>query len=514
MAQKLPLGLQDFGEIIRGGYKYIDKTRYVHQMCTSGKYFFLSRPRRFGKSITVAVLQELYRGSKELFKGLWIEDQWDWSRQAHPIVKLSFTALGFQQNGLQESLNYALDGLIKTHGLEPIQGNLTNKLAYLVTELATINKVVVLIDEYDAPIVGYLGEEIAKAYQNRELLKSFYSVLKDLDPYLELVFITGVSKFSKVGIFSGMNNLVDLTMNAQYSTMLGYTQMELEQGFSEEIENTATALKLNRQALLDKMRFWYNGYRFHTSAETVYNPVSINMFFNVQEFKNFWFETGTPSFLIKLLKKEGLYELELYPQGEQSFATFDLEDLNAFGLLYQTGYLTLKSRNEMGLYEMDYPNYEVKNAMTSFLLEAYGGLRRGEALPLIYKLEQLLQVRKVDQVMKQLQGMFKSITYQLHETYPEKFFHAAIHLLFTYMGLNIHSEVCTSDGRVDALVETASYIYIFEFKLDESAEKALAQIRKKEYYQAFWNTEKPVIGIGVNFLSETRNIGEWKEEEF
>ena len=168
----------------------------------------------------------------------------------------------------------------------------------------------------------------------------------------------------------------------------------------------------------------------------------------------------------------------------------------------------------MGLYEMDYPNYEVKNAMTGFLLEAYGGLRRGEALPLVYKLEQLLEARKVDQVMKQLQGMFKSITYQLHETYPEKFFHAAIHLLFTYMGLNIHSEVCTSDGRVDALVETASYIYIFEFKLDQSAEKALDQIRKKEYYQAFWNKEKPVIGIGVNFLSETRNIGEWKEEEF
>lgn len=514
MAKKLPLGLQDFGEIIRGGYKYIDKTRYVHQMCTSGKYFFLSRPRRFGKSITVAVLQELYKRNKELFTGLWIENEWDWDKAAQPIVKISFTALGFQQNGLQESLNYALDGLIKTHGLEPIQGNLTNKLSYLVTELAKINKVVLLIDEYDAPIVSYLGEEMAKAYQNRELLKSFYAVLKDLDPYLELVFITGVSKFSKVGIFSGLNNLVDLTMHAEYSSMLGYTQAELEQEFAEEIEIAGQKLQLDRAVLLEKMRFWYNGYRFHPDAETVYNPVSVNMFFNLKEFKNFWFETGTPSFLVKLLKKEGLYELELYPQGEQSFYTFDLEDINAFGLLYQTGYLTLKSRNDIGLYEMDYPNYEVKNAMISYLLETFSGMRKGDALPLVYKLEQLLQARKVDQVMKLLQGMFKSIPYQLHEAHPEKFFHAAIHLLFTYMGLNIHSEVCTSDGRADALVETAAYLYIFEFKLDESAEKALAQIRKKEYYQAFWNVGKPVIGIGVNFLSETRNIGEWKEEEF
>lgn len=514
MAKKLPLGLQDFGEIIRGGYKYIDKTRYVHQMCSSGKYFFLSRPRRFGKSITVAVLQELYKRNKELFAGLWIENEWDWDKAAHPIVKISFTALGFQQNGLQESLNYMLDFLIKEHGLEPTQGNLTNKLHYLVTQLANTNKVVLLIDEYDAPIVNYLGDEMAKAYENRALLKSFYAVLKDLDPYLEFVFITGVSKFSKVGIFSGLNNLVDLTMHAEYTSMLGYTQTELEQEFSEEIDIAGQKLQLDRVALLEKMRFWYNGYRFHPNAETMYNPVSINMFLNLKEFKNFWFETGTPGFLIKLLKKEGLYELDLYPQGEESFATFDLEELNTFGLLYQTGYLTLKSRNEMGLYEMDYPNYEVKNAMTSFLLEAYGGLRRGEALPLVYKLEQLLQARKVDQVIKQLQGMFKSIPYQLHENYPEKFFHAAIHLLFTYMGLNIHSEVCTSDGRADALVETASYLYIFEFKLDESAEKALEQIRKKEYYQAFWNKTKPVIGVGVNFLSETRNIGEWKEEEF
>jgi hypothetical protein len=512
MAKKLPLGLQDFREIIVGGYKYIDKTEYVHQMCTTGKYYFLSRPRRFGKSITLAVLQELYLGSQELFKGMWIEDKWDWSKK-HPVIRLSFTSLGFQQNGLVESLTYELDRQIREKGFSPVDGNITNKFSYLITQLAAIHKVVVLIDEYDAPIVHYLGKEIQQAYDNRELLKGFYTVLKDLDPYLEFVFITGVSKFSKVGVFSGLNNLTDLTMHPQYATMLGYTQEELEQNFVEELAAAGQKLQLTPEELLHKLRWWYNGYRFEEDAQTVYNPVSINNFFRLQKFENFWFETGTPSFLINLLKQARLYNFRLVPQGQQSFDTFDLEDLNIYGLLYQTGYLTIKSRNAFGLYELDYPNHEVEHAMNGYLLEAFGGMRKGDALPLIFKLETFFQQQKLDEVMHTLQGMFKTIPYSLHEKYPEKFFHAAIHLLFTYMGVTVHSEVCTSDGRIDALVETDTHIYIFEFKLDESAEVALTQIRQKQYYQAFWLKGKPLVGVGVNVSSATKNINGWQMEE-
>lgn len=512
MAQNLPLGLQDFRKIIENDFKYIDKTRYIYEMCRNSGAYFLSRPRRFGKSITLAVLQELYLGSQELFKGLWIADKWDWSRK-HPVIRISFSALGFQENGLQASLSFALDELIREHQIRAIQGNISNKFAHLIKQLAKKSKVVVLIDEYDAPIINYIGKAIDKAYENRELLKSFYTVLKDLDSHLQLVFITGVSKFSKVGIFSGMNNLTDLSMHPQYATMLGYTQQELESNFAEELSGSSQKLALSNPELLDKLRWWYNGYRFEEDAETVYNPVSINNFFNQNKFENFWFETGTPSFLINLLKQEGIFSFTNDPQPKQSFDTFELENLNVYGLLYQTGYLTIKSRNPFGLYELDYPNHEVEHAMNGYLFEAFSGLRHSEGLPLVFKIETLLRKQQLEQVMRILQGMFKDIPYQLHEHYPEKFFHAAIHLLFTYMGLSVHSEVCMADGRADAVVETPTHIYLFEFKLDQSADVALNQIRKKEYYQAFWQKGKPVMGVGVNFSSQTKNIQDWKVEE-
>ena len=511
MAQSLPLGLQDFRKIIENDLKYIDKTRYIYEMCRRPGAYFLSRPRRFGKSITLAVLQELYLGSRELFKGLWIEDQWDWDRK-YPVVRISFTALGFRENGLQASLSYALDELTRENQIPAIEGNISNKFTHLIKALAQKSKVVVLIDEYDAPIINYLGKEIDKAYENREILKSFYTVLKDLDPHLEFVFITGVSKFSKVGIFSGMNNLTDLSMHPQYATMLGYTQAELESNFAEELATAATQFNIPQTELLDQLRWWYNGYRFHLDAERVYNPVSVNNFFDRREFENFWFETGTPSFLINLLKQEGIYNFTDAPQPKQSFDTFELENLNVYGLLYQTGYLTIKSRNAFGLYELDYPNHEVERAMNGYLLEAFGGLRFGEGLPLVFKLETMLSNQQLDKAMQVLQGVFKGIPFQLHETYPEKFFHAALHLLFTYMGIQVHSEVCMADGRADAVVETPTQVYLFEFKLDQSPEVALKQIEQKQYHQAFWNKGKPVIGVGVNFSSGSKNIDGWKGE--
>lgn len=512
MSKKLPLGLQDFRKIIENDFKYIDKTEYIYRMVSKPGAYFLSRPRRFGKSITVAVLQELYSGSKELFKGLWIEDKWDWSRK-HPVIRLSFTSIGFQSLGLDAALNQELNNQAKALGITLENIGNANKFKELITKLATEGKVVILIDEYDAPIINYLGKEIEKAYQNRDLLKEFYTVLKDLDSAIEFVFLTGVSKFSKVGIFSGLNNLTDLTLQSDFATMLGYTQAELESNFAEEIDAVSIQLKMTRTELLDKMRLWYNGYRFEESAETVYNPVSCNLFFYERKFENFWFATGTPTFLINLLKQEGLYDIEHQEHAQLDFDSFDLEDLKAYGLLYQTGYLTIKSRNEFGLYELDYPNHEVKNSMYAYLLEAFGGVRKGQGLVVAVQLERAFYANDLEQVIRILQAMFKGLPHLLHEKYPEKFFHAAIHLLFKYMGLRVQSEVMMSDARADCVVETDVHVYILEFKLDKSAQVALEQIKLKKYHQAYWEKGKKMIGLGVNFSSETKNIEDWVAEE-
>jgi hypothetical protein len=512
MAKKLPLGFQDFGKIIGGDFKYIDKTEYVYKIASKSGVYFLSRPRRFGKSLTLSTLNELYSGRQELFKGLWIEDKWDWGRK-HPVLRISFTSIGYQTLGLERALDQELSQLATLFGVTLSTEGVAARFRELIQQLSAQHKVVVLIDEYDAPILNYLGKDIETAYQNRDLLRGFYAVLKDADPYLEFVFLTGVSKFSKVGIFSGLNNLFDLSMHPEYATMMGYTQAELENNFAEEIDLTAKALQLSTTELLDKIRHWYNGYRFEENAETVYNPVSTNTFFATQKFENYWFATGTPTFLINMLKQEGLYDFKLEPQSLQQFDSFDLEDLKAYGLLYQTGYLTIQSRDEYGLYTLDYPNHEVEDSMLAYLLEAYGGVYKGSGLNMAVKLEKAFIAGELEQVFRILQGLFKSVPYFMHERYPEQFFHAAIHLLFTYMGLRVHSEVHTSDGRVDAVVETDTRVYILEFKLDRSAEETLAQIRTKKYYQAWWHLGKPVVGIGVNFSSETKNVEALKAEE-
>ena len=513
MSKRLPLGLQDFRKIIELDFKYIDKTEYIYRMVSKPGAYFLSRPRRFGKSITVAVLQELYSGSKELFKDLWIEDKWDWSRK-HPVIRLSFTGIGFAESGLPKALHYQLDKLIREHGLPPAnEANLSAKFEYLIQELSKVNKVVVLIDEYDAPIIHFLGKDVAKAYENREILREFYTVLKNNDPALEFVFITGVSKFSKVGIFSGLNNLTDLTMQSDYATMLGYTQRELEENFVEEIQAAATHLKLSTSELLEQMRLWYNGYCFQANAGRVYNPVSCNLFFYEKEFKNFWFATGTPTFLVNLLKQEGIFDLHFPPINPSGFESFDLDRLKPIAILFQTGYLTIQEKDEDGLIQLDYPNKEVRDSMLEILIEAFVGVDAELSTSLIIRMRNAFRANDLELVIRILQGVFKGLPYFLHERYPEKFFHAAIHLLFSYLGIRIQSEVCISDGRIDSLVETDTRVYILEYKLDESAKVALEQIKHKKYYQTYWEKGKTVIGVGVNFSSETRNIEEWVVEE-
>jgi len=512
MARKrLPIGLQDFRKIIENDFKYIDKTRYIYQICQSPGAYFLSRPRRFGKSITIATLQELYLGSKELFKGLWIEDKWDWSKK-HPVLRISFTSIGYESLGLEVALEQELRTLARKNGIALINVGIGPMFKEIIETLSQQAKVVILIDEYDAPIINFLGRDLSKAIQNRNLLREFYTVLKDTDANIELVFLTGVSKFSKVGIFSGLNNLRDLTMDAQYATMLGYTQEELESNFVEEIELAAEKLKLSRIELLEQIRVWYNGYRFEEDAARVYNPVSTNLFFEQQKFLNFWFATGTPSFLVNILKAEGVFDLHFPATSLSGFESFELDQLKPIALLFQTGYLTIQSKDEDGLVSLDYPNKEVHDSMLEVLIEGFVGVDAELSAALIIKIRNAFRANDLERVIQILQEVFKKLPYFLHEHYPEKFFHAAIHLLFSYLGIRIHSEVCTSDGRIDSLVETDTHVYILEYKLDQSAQAALEQIKQKRYYQAYWNVGKPVVGVGVNFSSESKNIDGWEAE--
>ena len=513
MPQKLPLGLQDFRKIIENGFLYVDKTEYIFRICSKPGYYFLSRPRRFGKSITVATIHELYNGSKTLFKGLWIEDKWDWNKK-NPVVRLSLKDINFEQRGLEDSLADRVHEVGQNHGIELKSSYARDKFRELIISLSAKGKVVVLVDEYDAPILEYLAKDIGKAYENRDLLKGFYSVLKDLDTSLELVFLTGVSKFSKIGIFSGLNNLEDLSMHPAYANMLGYTQQELEANFSEEIDIAKDVLKLSREDLLEQLRVWYNGYRFEENAEKVYNPVSINNFFDRNKFENFWFSTGTPTFLVNLLKKEGIFDLNLPAINPGGFESFELDRLKPEAILFQTGYLTIQQVNEDGLVQLAYPNKEVRDAMLEVLIEGFLNVDVERSAYLVVRIRNAFRENNINEVMHILQSVFANIPYVLDAKYSENFFHAAIHLLFSYLGVRIRSEVCTAGGRIDSMVETDTNVFILEFKVDKSPEVALAQIQQKKYYQGVWLLGKPVIGIGVQFSSKTRNITHWSVENF
>lgn len=511
MPKKIPIGIQDFRKLIEYDFKYIDKTRYVHQMTSYPGAYFLSRPRRFGKSITVALLDELYSGSKELFKGLWIEDHWNWEEQ-YPVIKLSLTAISYQSIGLESAIAQELQTIADRYNVKLTKTGIAPQFKQLITALAKTKKVVVLIDEYDAPIIHFLGKDIDQAIANRERLKEFYTVLKEADSYIEFVFITGVSKFSEMEIFSGLNNLQDISMHPGFATMLGYTQEELEHYFPEELEATAAHMKISKRELLEKLRNWYNGYRFEENAETVYNPVSVNTFFSFKKCQNFWFATGTPTFLINLLKDQGIFDLNFEHLNPSGFDSFELQQLKPAAILYQTGYLTIKDQDQEGFLTLDYPNKEVRDAMIEHLIEGFVGVDVEFSAALIIKIRKAFFANDLESVMRILTTVFKGLPCFLHEKFPERFFHAAIHLLFTYLGLRVQSEVCTSDGRVDSVVETDTHIYIFEFKLDEPAQTALDQIHQKKYYQAYWQKDKPVVGIGVNFSSQTKNIDDWQSE--
>jgi hypothetical protein len=501
MSKRLyPLGQQYFPEIILENKVYVDKTMFALRLATTGKYYFLSRPRRFGKSLFISTLETLFLGKKEFFKGLYLYDKWQF--EAYPIIKISFSSIGYRTMGLTPAISKALLDIAKSHNIEiSVEPDKIDKVfEELIEKLHSQHEkgVVVLIDEYDKPLIDYLDKDnLHKAKENRDVLKSFYSILKDADPHLKMVFITGVSKFSKVSIFSDLNNLTDLSLSPDFNEICGISQQELEENFSEEL------------TLYDKeeIRKWYNGYKFHVRGKTLYNPFSLLNFFNTGDFQNFWYTTGTPTFLMKLCREQHLYEFDEINLNYSDLGNFDIENLKIIPVLFQTGYLTLVGEDPIFRNaKLSFPNTEVRESYLRNLADAYIDSPSLSAASILPDLLQSLQTRNQDLMQKTINSAFANIPYDLWQRENEQYYHAIVHLLFSLLNVYIFSEVHTQNGRADAVIIHDKQIYCLEFKLNQSAEIALAQIKSRGYTERFQDKGFPIHHVGINFSSDTKKV--------
>jgi len=404
--KKLPVGIQTFAEIIAENYLYVDRTQHIAELIDSGKYLFLCRPRRFGKSVLVSTLAEIFAGNQALFEGLAIYDQLDW--QAYPVLKIDFSAISCEDEEiLKTSLLAFLDKIAARYAVKfnspPF---VKDRFAELIEKIyeKKQQKVVILVDEYDSPIITHV-HDIERANKNRAVLRSFFTVLKFSDPYIKFTFLTGISKFSRVSIFSELNNLRDLTLSPQYATLVGYTQAELEHYFAEHIEQCCAHLGLTQAALLARVKAWYNGYSWDAQNQ-VYNPFSILCFFAERQFGNYWFASGTPTFLMTLIKQKRYdvttFEHQVIP--EIVFESYNIESMDIHALLFQTGYLTItqidKDRDfvigDSIEYTLSYPNQEVKQAFVTFLMQAFTDSTLDKIQPAAKRLRQALQTQDMD----------------------------------------------------------------------------------------------------------------------
>ena len=503
--RRLPIGIQTFREVRGEGYYYVDKTAHVQRMTDGGKHYFLSRPRRFGKSLLLDTIKELFEGGEELFRGLAIHDQWDWGRP-HPVLRLDFGGGDFEQPGwLSEDLTLQLEAIERSAGIAVGSGSAPARFRRLIAELRERSgrRVAVLVDEYDKPILDALGTpEVARA--NRSFLRGLYSVIKSCDAHIEFTLLTGVSKFAKVSIFSGLNNLTDITLDPAYSTICGYTERDLDEVFAPELPG------LDR----GEVRRWYNGYSW-LGAEKVYNPFDILLLFRQRKFKAHWFETGSPKFLIDTLLRRGVPtpDLEGMVGTEALLSAFDVDEMAVEALLFQTGYLTITGEDaETGLsqYRLGYPNREVRQSLNERLLVA---LLPDAARRLAQKtsLRRLLADNDFAGLEALLRAVFAGVPHQWHTRNNirdyEGYYASVVYSYFASQGLDLVAEESASGGRADMVVRFESGVYVFEFKSVERASgRALAQIKEKGYANKYLRLGRPVHLIGVEFSREDRNI--------
>ena len=505
-----------FEELIRGNFLYVDKTEYIWNMvrpATAG--YFLSRPRRFGKSLTVSTLKAVFQGKKELFKGLAIYDKpYDWKR--YPVIHLDMNGLDFSsEDELESSLCDLVTEAAASHELTLELANAASMFRVLINRLAEQEQVVILVDEYDKPILNNLNKPHAQKILDK--LKVFYSVIKAFESKERFVFVTGVSKFCHVSLFSDLNNLTDISMHRDYAAMFGYTQSELEHYFSDRIEATAQAQKVSVEELKRKLKAWYDGYCFEETSETVYNPVSIAKFFeNDGKFDNYWFATGTPSFLMELAKKTDFNFEDAVSKAVPgvTFDAFEIPNIDPVTLLLQTGYLTIKSseiRFNKRWFWLDFPNEEVAESFSTYLLNSYVGRTQREVSSFSADLATAFLEGNLNQARKVLESFFAGVPYTIHKK-SEATFQSVFYAIFRLLGFNVEAESCTNDGRIDAVVQTDDHIYLFEFKLDDD-DTALSQIKDKAYFKKYLQSSKKITLIGVNFDSEKGQLIDWQTED-
>ncbi|MBE2208984.1 MAG: ATP-binding protein [Saprospiraceae bacterium] len=524
MLKRLPSGESSFEKIQTGKQLYVDKTRQIYELLSSGDFFFLSRPRRFGKSLTVSTLKALFEGRRELFEGLWIAEHggWDWSK-TNPVISLSFNGLDYLNQPLETALAKEIELKAEAHGITLTSDTSKDRFKELILKLGKTNRVVVLIDEYDKPINDYLTD-YEMADTNRDVLGNFFGALKanDITDNPRFVFITGVSKFSKVTLFSELNNLTDITQHKRFGTLVGITQAELEGYFGEHIARLAEDEGLTKEAVLAKIKHWYNGYTWD-GHHSLYNPFSLLGLFGSGSFKNFWFTSGTTGWLARKLRETALNvsELEGMVVDESFFDKFEVRNLDPAVLLYQTGYLSIKKVQGEGIkrYTLDYPNFEVRHSLMSNLFTEYSLRPVSESASLVWALEGALAAKDLPKFISLLRGIFADISNRLLKQYVEAdslklweaYYQTVIYLALNLTGTEVACEVQTNRGYIDAVAETKDHVYVMEFKVGKAAE-AMQQIKGKGYPEKYLHRGKPVTLLAVGFDPATRNIGDWEEE--
>ena len=511
--RKLPIGIQTFEDIRRDNYLYVDKTAFVWRIANTGKPYFLSRPRRFGKSLLLSTFEAYFKGKKELFEGLAIEQMEKEWRQ-FPVLHLDLNAKKYETpEDLNAMLNQHLEKWESQYGDEKKDRSPEERFSYVISRASEQAGcgVVVLVDEYDKPLLQTLCN-IPLMEEYRQTLKAFYGVLKSSDRYLRFVFLTGVTKFAQVSVFSDLNQLNDISMKPQYATICGITMQELTHTFAPEIQQLAEHNGLTQEEALQKMKISYDGYHFCEFAEGVFNPFSVLNLFDGYKFSNYWFQTGTPTFLVELLKKSE-YDLRTLIDGVEasvsSFTEYRIDANNPIPLIYQSGYLTIKDySSRFGNYLLEFPNDEVRYGFIDFLIPYYTSVVDDERGFYIGKFILELENGDYDSFLTLLQAFFADFPYELNDK-SERHYQVVFYLVFKLMGQFTDVEIRSARGRADAVVKTPAYIYIFEFKLNGTAEEALQQIDDKGYLIPYQADGRKLIKIGVEFSATERNISRW-----
>ncbi len=528
---KYPIGIQTFERIISEGYVYVDKTALVHKMATEGSIYFLSRPRRFGKSLLLSTLDSYFSGKKELFKGLAIEQlETEWKN--YPVLRLSFATSNFvMPNVLEESIALFLRNYEQRYGLTSTTKDLGLRFRELIRGVheKTGMKVVVLIDEYDKPLLDVLDQEMltyadgqGRAHtledHNRNLLKGFYGAFKDADAHLRFVLLTGVTKFSQISVFSGFNQPKDISSDKDYEPLCGITKEEMLSVFEEPISKLANCYNVSYDEMVRLLSQKYDGYHFGKKMVDIFNPYSLLNCFSSQELRDYWFASGTPTYLIRLLSRDSEHINEMVGKYYEAseFINYKADVDKPLPMIYQSGYLTIKDFNpRRNSYLLDFPNAEVRQGFVDVLASGYFKGQYASTTHWLMEVSDALEAGDIDLFMKKMRSLLASTTYRFqHKNDPidcERYFHYTFYLILQMIGkYNTMVEKETSEGRIDCVIECPGHVYILEFKLDSSAEAALRQIEEKGYALPYAADIRPLHLIGINFSSEKGNIEEYK----